>query len=107
MPQPASNGLMTYEVTFRKRFDGEGEGSDKPETFVLAPDGVILDARLAQLNDPPAKHSQEVLDEDDNFESLGTEVWEFEIADDREDDFIAALENSRMVIEYESIDDVT
>jgi len=98
---------MTYEVTFRKRFDGEGEGSDKPETFVLAPDGVILDARLAQRNDPPAKHSQEVLDEDDNFESLGTEVWEFDIADGREDEFITALENSRMVLQYVDTDDVT
>lgn len=98
---------MTYEVTFRKRFDGEGEGSDKPETFVLAPDGVILDARLSQTNDPPAKHSQEVLDEDDNFESLGTEVWEFDVADGREDEFIAALENSRMVLQYIETGDVT
>ena len=98
---------MTYEVTFRKRFDGEGEGSDNPETFVQAADGVILDARLAQRNDPPAKHSQEVLDEDDNFESLGTEVWEFDIADGREDEFITALENSRMVLQYIDTDDVT
>jgi len=97
---------MTFEVTFRKRFDPKGEPMDRPETFVLAPEGVILDAQPARLDDPPAKHSQEVLDEDDNFESLGTEVWEFEVADGREQEFIAALENSRMVLEYDQIDDV-
>lgn len=97
---------MTFEVTFRKRFDAKGDPMDRPETFVLAPEGVILDAHAARLNEPPAQHNQEVLDEDDNFESLGTEVWEFEVADDREQDFIAALENSRMVLEYEQIDDV-
>ena len=96
---------MIYEVTFRKRFNTEGEGSDRPETFVEAPDGVILDSRISQRNDPPAKHSQDVLDEDDNFESIGTEVWEYEVADDRQDDFIAALENSGMVIEYTEMDE--
>ena len=98
---------MIYEVTFRKRFNAEGEGSDRPETFVEAPDGVILDSRISQRNDPPAKHSQDVLDEDDNFESIGTEVWEYEVADDRQDDFIAALENSGMVIEYTEMDEVS
>ena len=99
--------MMTYEVTFRKRFDGQGEGSDRPETFVQAADGVIVDSRMSQRNDPPAKHSQEELDEDDNFESIGTEVWEFEVADGREEEFIAALENSRMVLQYIETDDVT
>lgn len=98
---------MTYEVTFRKRFDAQGEPMDRPETFVRPAEGVILDARQARVNEPPAQHSQEALDEDDNFESIGTEVWEFEVADDREDEFITALENSRMVLEYEQIDDVT
>ncbi len=97
---------MTYEVTFRKRFDAKGEGSDRPETFVQAADGVILDARLAQRNDPPAKHSQDTLDEDDNFESIGTEVWEFDVAEGRDSEFITALENSRMVLQYIEMDDV-
>ena len=97
---------MTYEVTFRKRFDEKGEPWDRPETFVLAPDGVILDAKPARLIEPPAQHNEEALEEDDAFESLGTETWEFEIEDGREDEFIAALKNSGMVLEYQSIDDV-
>lgn len=96
---------MTYKVVFRKRFNAEGQPSDNPASFVSPPDGVIVDARLAGQIEPPAQHSQETLDEDDNFESLGAEVWEYEIADGREDDFIAALENSRMVLEYEPVDE--
>jgi hypothetical protein len=44
------------------------------------------------------------MDEDDSWESIGTEVWSYDVADDYEDDFIHGLENSRMVIEYERLD---
>ena len=97
---------MTYEVTFRKRFNSAGEGADRPETFVDVADGVILDARMSQRNDPPAKHAEEALSEDDDFESIGTEVWEYDIADGREEEFTTALENSQMVLQYIETDDV-
>ncbi len=99
-------GFMTYKVTFRKRFNEDGGESDRPETFVQVGDGVVLNASKSETIDPLALHSQDELDEDDNFESLGTETWEYEIADGRDDDFIAALENSRMVLQYEAIDEV-
>jgi hypothetical protein len=97
---------MTYKVTFRKRFNAQGEESDRPETFVHVVDGVVLNATKSEVIEPPAQHSQEVLDEDDNFESLGTETWEYEVADGREQEFLAALENSRMVIQYEEIEEM-
>jgi hypothetical protein len=97
---------MTYKVTFRKRFDGQGDEADRPETFVQVVDGVVLNAVKSEVIEPPAQHSQEVLDEDDNFESLGTETWEYDIAEGREDEFVAALENSRMVIQYEEIEEM-
>jgi len=56
--------------------------------------------------EPAALHPQETLDEDDDFLALGTEVWEYEVADGREQEFIEALENSRMVLDYEQLDDV-
>ena len=104
--QTASYRVMTYKVTFRKRFNANAEEADRPEKFVDAPDGVVLSASKSEVVDPPALHSQDTLDEDDNFESIGTESWEYEVADDRQDDFIAALENSRMVIDYEALDEV-
>lgn len=97
---------MTYKVTFRKRFNEQAEESDRPESFVQVVDGVILNAAKAEVIDPPALHSQDSLDEDDNFESLGTETWEYEVANGREQEFLDALENSRMVLQYEQIDEV-
>ena len=97
---------MTYKVTFRKRFNEQAEEADRPESFVQAADGIIVSATRSEVIDPPALHSQEILDEDDNFESLGTESWEYEIAEGREQEFIEALENSRMVIQYEAIDEM-
>jgi len=97
---------MTYKVTFRKRFNEKAEESDRPEGFVQVLDGVVLNATKSEVIDPPALHSQDTLDEDDNFESLGTETWEYEVAGGREKEFLAALENSRMVLQYEEIDEV-
>lgn len=97
---------MIYRVTFRKRFDGDGNASDRPEMFVQPADGVILSAARSEVIEPAAMHSQEALDEDDSFESLGTESWEYEIADGRKQEFIDAMKNSRMVIEYEEIEEV-
>jgi hypothetical protein len=44
-------------------------------------------------------------EEDDDFLSVGSETWDYEVADGREDDFIAALQNSQMVMEYVRLDD--
>ena len=95
-----------YKVTFTKRFNSEGEEWDRPETFVQVTDGVVLNAAKAEVIEPAAMHSQEVLDEDDAFLALGTEVWEYEIADGREQEFIDALELSRKVLQYEQMDEV-
>ncbi len=95
---------MTYNVVFRKRFDGEGEESDRPENFVRVLDGVVINAVKSGVIEPPAQHGQDVLDEDDSFLSIGTETWEYEIAEGREEEFIAALEESQMVIEYEEME---
>jgi hypothetical protein len=97
---------MTYKVTFRKRFNEQGEEADRPERFVQVIDGVVQSATKTEVIDPPALHSQDSLDEDDNFESLGTETWEYEIVSGREREFLEALENSRMVLQYETIDEM-
>jgi hypothetical protein len=99
--------MITYRVTFRKQFAPDGEPSGiEPERFVLVTDGVILNAAMTEQDEPPSKHNQEALDEDDNFESLGTEVWEYEIDDSGEQEFTDALEHSQMVLDYQKIDDV-
>ena len=37
---------------------------------------------------------EDSLEEDDDFLSVGSETWDYEVADGREDDFIAAPQNS-------------
>lgn len=98
--------MATYKVVFRKRYNADAEPSDDPASFVQVSDGVVLNALVAEQTEPAGLHPQEVLDEDDDYLSLGTEVWEYEVADGREQEFIEALENSRMVIEFEQIDDI-
>jgi hypothetical protein len=50
-------------------------------------------------------HSEDSLEEDDDFLSVGSETWDYAVADGREDDFIAALQNSQMVMEYVQLDE--
>ncbi len=61
------------------------------ENFVEVLDGVVLNAAKAEVIEPAGLHSQEVMDEDDAFLSIGTEVWEYEVADGRQQEFIDAL----------------
>ena len=69
------------------------------------PDGVVLEKLFIDRRAPDALHSEEVLDEDDSFLSVGSETWDYEVAEGREDEFIAALKNSQMVMEYVRLDE--
>jgi hypothetical protein len=95
-----------YKVTYAKRFNSEGEEADRPESFAEFPDGVVLNASKAEVIEPPGLHSQDVMDEDDAFLAVGTEVWEYEVASGREQEFIDALELSQKVLQYEQMDEV-
>ena len=98
---------MKYQVTFMERTDAAGNPSEKPPQFVEPEltDGIVLDASLVERIEPDSLHGQDVMDEDDNFLSVGTELWEYDIADGREHEFEDALKNSQMVIDYQAIDD--
>ena len=99
---------MKYRVAFMERTDAVGNRTENPPEYVelnLA-DGVVLDQVFIERIEPDSLHVQEVMDEDDSFESIGTEVWEYDVADGRDQEFIDALKNSRIVIDYEAIDDI-
>lgn len=98
---------MKYRVTFLERTDEHGNPSENPPEFVEPElmDGVVLDATFVERLEPENLHVQEVMDEDDSFLSVGSEVWEYDIADGRDREFTDALKNSQMVIEYETLED--
>lgn len=89
-----------------ERTGTNGTPSEEPTEYVAIdlPDGVVLDKQFVERIEPAAMHSEEKLEEDDSFLSVGSESWDYEVAEGREDDFIAALENSEMVMDYEQLD---
>jgi hypothetical protein len=45
------------------------------------------------------------MDEDDDFLAFGTEVWDYDVAEGRDDEFKLALANSEVVMEFEELDE--
>jgi hypothetical protein len=97
-----AKAMKTFRVTFMERTGASGQPSEKPTEYVAIdlPDGVVRDKQFVERTEPAAMHSEDSLEEDDDFLSVGSETWDYEVARGREDDFIAALQNSQMVMEY-------
>ena len=97
---------MKYRVVFRERSDMAGEKADDPPSFLdtQLDDETVLDAVFVGRNDPDSLHASEALDEDDSFLSIGTEVWEYDVAEGKDEDFKNALANSGMVMEFEPLE---
>jgi len=87
--------------------DRTGNPTVNPPAFVEPElmDGIVLDAVFVERLEPEGLHGNEEMDEDDDFLSTVTEVWEYDVADGREREFEDALKNSQMVIEYETLED--
>jgi hypothetical protein len=104
---------MKYKVTFRKRFSPEGEPADNPKSLVDPGDGVIEDEEFVEILEPAGMGVAGDLNEgsgsqesnDNGFLGLGSEVWVFDIAEGREKEFVDALVESRVVLDYEEIPD--
>jgi hypothetical protein len=97
---------MKYRVVFRERSDESGEKSDDPASFLdtQLDDDTVVDAVFVGRNRPDALHSSDASEEDDAFLSIGTEVWEYDVADGKEADFKNAMLNSGMVVEFEPLE---
>jgi hypothetical protein len=92
---------MRYRVTFMERTGGNGKPTEFPPDFVDidVADGVVVDRVFVERDEPASMHNQDALEEDDDFLSVGSETWDYEIADGREDEFMAALKNSQLAFE--------
>ena len=97
---------MKYRVVFRERSDRAGEKADDPPSFLdtQLDDETVLDVVFVGRNRPDALHSSDMIEEDDSFLSIGTEVWEYDVAEGKDEDFKNALLNSGMVIEFEPLE---
>ena len=95
---------MRYRVVFRERTDEDGSPVEDPAQFldVELADGVVKDAQIVSRDTPAGMH-EDGLREDDAFLSLESEIWEYDVSDDRTDEFVAAMQNSQMVMEFEAL----
>jgi hypothetical protein len=102
---------MRYKVTYRKRFTPQGEPADDPKSLVDPGDGVIDDAEFVEILEPAGLGVAGDLNEgtgsqnsnDDGFLGLGTETWVYDIAEGREQEFIHALVESQVVLDFEEV----
>ncbi len=99
---------MKYKVVFRERSNESGEKADDPASFLdtQLDDETVVDAVLVGRNNPDTLHSSDVVEEDDGFLSLGTEIWEYDVAEGKDQEFKDALRNSGMVMEFEPLESV-
>lgn len=100
---------MRYRVAFAKRLlsnGGESALDPSAELDEYLADGVVADKTLVEQLESQAEHSQEALDEDDAFlGSAAPAVWEYDVVDERRQEFEDAAANSETVLEFEVIDD--
>jgi len=97
---------MRYRVTFVEHTNAAGVPSEVPPDCVeiQAADGVILDKAMVERDAPLAMHNEESLEEDDSFLSVGSETWDYEIAEGRDREFLEALQKSKIAIEFIPLD---
>lgn len=98
---------MKYRVVFRDRSNRAGEKADDPASFLeaqLNDESIVIDSTFVGRLDPEAQHSSDIMEEDDAFLGLGTEIWEYDVADGRDQEFKDALLNSGVVMEYEELE---
>ena len=99
---------MKYRVVFRERANQQGDKADDPPSFLDAQldDETVLDAQFVGRLEPGPLHSSDRIEEDDGFLGMATpEIWEYDVADGKDEDFKAALQNSGMVIEFEPLEE--
>ena len=98
---------MIYRVTFMERTNAAGEPTESPSEFadIDFADGVVLSKTFVERTQPSAMHGAESLDEDDSFLSVGSETWDYQVANGRKDEFLAGVQNSRMAMDCVAVGD--
>jgi hypothetical protein len=97
---------MRYRVVFKERSDELGNKGENPSDMLDAEldEGTVLDARFVSRLEPDALHSSDEIEEDDGFLSISPEIWEYDVAEGRDEEFKDALRNSGVVIEFDALE---
>jgi len=95
---------MKYRVVFRERANSGGS-SESPLSFLHGEvsGGIVRGSTFVVRKAPEWKSSADSLEDDEEYSRLGTEIWEFEVAEGKDQEFKDALLNSGSILEFAPI----
>lgn len=98
---------MRIRVTFAEQMNRSGEPIELPQENLARriPEGAVLDQVFVERTAPQAMHNEESLEEDDNFLSRGSETWEYTVANQYRDQFLAEVQNSTQALDCVVLDE--
>ncbi|MFL6448835.1 MAG: hypothetical protein ACJ746_14280 [Bryobacteraceae bacterium] len=93
---------MKYRVVFRERPSHKGIAAENPIDFLQkdASQGIVRNSTFVLRKDPEVHASTDPVEEDEELSGLGTEIWEYEVAEGRDQEFKDALLNSGSIVEF-------
>ncbi len=96
---------MRYRVVFRERVSGRGSPVENPVAFLQAnrSEEIVRQAVFVLRKDPEVRSSTDPLTEEQEFLELGTQTWEYEVAEGKDQEFKDALLNSGSILEFTPI----
>jgi hypothetical protein len=96
---------MRYRVVFRER-GASGRGTAlNPVAFLQGnrAEDIVRHAVFVFRRDPDVTAVPEPLTHDEDLPGLGTQTWEYEVADGKDQEFKDALLNSGSLVEFTAI----
>jgi hypothetical protein len=96
---------MRYRVVFRERGTSGRRTTENPVAFLQAnrAEDIVREAEFVLRQDPERRASGERPADDEDFGALGTQTWEYEVAEGRDQEFKDALLNSGSLVEFTAI----
>lgn len=96
---------MRYRVVFRERGTGGRRIAENPVGFLQAnrAEDIVRHAVFVFRRDPELTAATEPLRDDQEFSELGTQTWEYEVVEGKDQEFKDALLNSGSLVEFTAI----
>jgi hypothetical protein len=96
---------MRYRVVFRERGTNGRGTAENPVAFLQAnrAEDIVRQAQFVLRRDPEVRVPAERPADDEDFPALGTQTWEYEVAEGRDQEFKDALLNSGSLVEFTTI----
>jgi hypothetical protein len=98
---------MKYRVVFRERQDQREAVAENPIGFLQneLSGRIVRRASFLSRQGPDGKPPADPFEHDEELRRLGTEIWEYDVAEGKDQEFKDALLNSGSILEFTLIGD--